>query len=262
LEVLLDSARGCLTGLKDLESGQIWSNGDHPLGVMSYQSFSAADYDRFVHQYIIPEEQKSDWPKEDFGKPGVELANPGSRVWNTVLTQAYQRQVGSETSVLYHMTFAKAVVSKYGAPQEVFVLYRFPEEKKQISIEVQWFKKQASRLPEAIWLGFVPLLPAGAHWKIEKLGKWVSPSDVVENGNRHLHATGKGVELSHPNGKLRLVPLDSTLVAPGAPSMLDFNNDQPDPYKGMHFCLLDNLWGTNFPMWFEEDCRFRFDLLL
>ncbi len=262
LEVLLDSTRGCLTGLKDLESGHNWADSDHPLGKMSYQSFSAADFDRFFHQYIIPEEQKGDWPREDFGKPGLELANPVSRVWNTVLTQAYEQQVGRETGVLFHMTFAKEVVSKYGAPQEVFVQYRFPEEKKQVSIEVQWFMKQASRLPEAIWFGFVPLLPEDAQWKIEKLGRWVSPTDVVENGNRHLHATGKGVELTHPNGKLSLLPLDSTLVAPGVPSMLDFNNDQPDPHKGMHFCLLDNLWGTNFPMWFEEDCRFRFELSL
>ena len=31
---------------------------------------------------------------------------------------------------------------------------------------------------------------------------------------------------------------------------------------GVHFCLLNNLWGTNFPMWFEEDCRFRFKISL
>jgi hypothetical protein len=80
----------------------------------------------------------------------------------------------------------------------------------------------------------------------------------VENGNRHLHAVGKGVAGSLAGSELSISPLDSALVAPGAPSMLDFNNSQPDLSKGMYFCLLDNLWGTNFPMWFEEDCRFRF----
>ena len=30
--------------------------------------------------------------------------------------------------------------------------------------------------------------------------------------------------------------------------------------KGMHFLLYDNVWGTNFPMWFGEDARFRFVL--
>lgn len=59
---------------------------------------------------------------------------------------------------------------------------------------------------------------------------------------------------------MRIFPLDSPLVAPGEPSLLDFNNRQPNLEKGLHFCLWNNLWGTNFPMWFEEDCRFRFKI--
>ena len=47
-------------------------------------------------------------------------------------------------------------------------------------------------------------------------------------------------------------------VAPGEPSLLNFTNEQPDLSKGVHFNLHNNLWGTNFPMWFEDDCRFRF----
>jgi hypothetical protein len=85
---------------------------------------------------------------------------------------------------------------------------------------------------------------------------------VVENGNRHLHAIGQGVRASLAGKTLTVSPLDSALVAPGKPSLLDFNNQQPDLAEGMHFCLLNNLWGTNFPMWFEEDCRFRFEVSL
>ena len=28
----------------------------------------------------------------------------------------------------------------------------------------------------------------------------------------------------------------------------------------MHFNLVNNLWGTNFVMWYEDDARFRFSL--
>ena len=28
----------------------------------------------------------------------------------------------------------------------------------------------------------------------------------------------------------------------------------------MHVNLYNNVWGTNFPMWYEEDARFRFVL--
>ena len=54
--------------------------------------------------------------------------------------------------------------------------------------------------------------------------------------------------------------LDAPLVAPGQPSLLDFNNNQPDMSQGVHFNLYNNVWGTNFPMWLEDDCRFRFRL--
>ena len=50
------------------------------------------------------------------------------------------------------------------------------------------------------------------------------------------------------------------LVAPGEPSLLDFNDRQPPLERGMHFNLYNNVWGTNFPMWSDEDARFRFVL--
>ena len=52
--------------------------------------------------------------------------------------------------------------------------------------------------------------------------------------------------------------LDAPLVAPGKPALLNFDNQQPPLENGMHFNLYNNIWGTNFPMWFEEDARFRF----
>ena len=43
--------------------------------------------------------------------------------------------------------------------------------------------------------------------------------------------------------------------------LLNFTNDLPKLEHGMHFNLYNNLWGTNFPMWYEEDMRFRFKLM-
>ena len=84
----------------------------------------------------------------------------------------------------------------------------------------------------------------------------------MENGNRHLHAVGRGVTCADGDALLRIETLDAPLVAPGTPSLLDFNNNQPDLTQGVHFNLHNNLWGTNFPMWFEDDCRFRFKVAL
>ncbi len=54
--------------------------------------------------------------------------------------------------------------------------------------------------------------------------------------------------------------LDAPLVAPGEPSLLNFSNRQPPLRQGVHFNLYNNVWGTNFPMWYGEDARFRFVL--
>ena len=95
---------------------------------------------------------------------------------------------------------------------------------------------------------------------MDKLGQAVSPLDVVRDGNRHLHAIGDGVRYQDDTCALAIESLDAALVAPGRPALLDFDNRRPPLRQGMHFLLYDNVWGTNFRMWYGEDARFRFVL--
>jgi hypothetical protein len=89
----------------------------------------------------------------------------------------------------------------------------------------------------------------------------VSPLEVIPDGNRKLHGIGEGIFYFEENiRQFQIQSLDAPLVAPGDPSLLDFNNEQPRLEKGMHFNLYNNIWGTNFPMWYEEPARFRFDV--
>ena len=98
------------------------------------------------------------------------------------------------------------------------------------------------------------------HWAFDKMGERISPLDVVRDGNRKLHAVDSGLYYADPPSTLAIETLDAPLVAPGEPSLLNFNNRQPVLSKGMHFNLFNNVWGTNFPMWYEDDARFRFTL--
>ena len=52
------------------------------------------------------------------------------------------------------------------------------------------------------------------------------------------------------------------LIAPGRPSLAQFTNEVPDSRAGLHVCLFNNLWGTNFPQWNGDDLRFRFRLTM
>ena len=95
---------------------------------------------------------------------------------------------------------------------------------------------------------------------MDKMGQDVDPRDVVRNGGHKLHAVTEGIRYSDPHGKLEIKTLDAPLVAPGERTLLNFDNSRPAPEDGMHFCLHNNVWGTNFVMWFDDDMRFRFNL--
>jgi hypothetical protein len=96
---------------------------------------------------------------------------------------------------------------------------------------------------------------------LDKMGATISPLEVVRNGNRRLHAVDRCVKYVGDEGAFRIISLDAPLVAPGEPVLLNFDSRQPPLKNGMHFNLYNNIWGTNFPMWYEEDARFRFQLV-
>lgn len=258
LRVIFDPVSAEITSLVYRSDGQEWCSPVQRMASYAYQTFSSADYDRFIHQYILSSMQTSGWALEDFGKPGLEKASPVNKVWHPKVEAVYLPGDSKITSMLFKLGFEDDAVKRYGAPRVTWLRFTLTPGLSRLNIDLQWFHKSPCRMPEALWLGFTPVNSQSLEWKMEKLGKWLSPLSIVENGNRHLHAVGRGVTGSIGDKKIAISPLDSALVAPGEPSLLDFNNHQPDLSKGMHFCLLDNLWVTNFPMWFEEDCRFRF----
>jgi hypothetical protein len=249
-----------LISLKPDKGVHDWATQEYPLAWLRYQTFSADDYERFFNQYIIPSERNNGWAREDFTKPGLELVTPMSCFWQPQVKESLIRQSQEMNCFLFHLMADPRSNLDYGCPRDFWLQYTFNSSQPGIQVELQWFHKPACRLPEAVWLSFVPPLSGTEDWQIEKMGVEFSPLNVVPFGNRHLHASGKYILWRNQANSLKITSLDAPLVAPGKPSLLDFNNDQPQIADGMHFNLLNNVWGTNFPMWFEEDCRFRFEL--
>ena len=157
--------------------------------------------------------------------------------------------------------FHADLTDRLGAPRQVWTHWDLTDPD-AIGVEVWWPSKPASRLPEAMWCSFVPMVAEPRRWTVDKLGQAVSPLDVVRHGGRSLHAVGEGMTYEGPDGDLRIGTLDAPLVAPGAPGLLDADPPLPDLAGGFHVLLLDNCWGTNFPMWIEGPARFRFGLRL
>lgn len=258
--IAFDPQLGCLTSLT--LDGVEWSGPANPLGRYAYETYAAADYDRFAARYLIRKRVTGWYAIPDFTKPGIETAAE-HRVFLPHVTWAGRRTRDDGDSFLLLLEMPAEAYERFGAPRRLSLEVDFSRADPQVSFELQWFDKSASRLPEASWFSF-NLADRGPHWskswRMDKLGEWVSPYDVIRNGNRHLHAVGSGLRAADARHTVHLETLDAPLVAPGTPAMLDHSNRQPDLRDGVHFNLHNNLWGTDFPQWYEDDGRFRFTL--
>lgn len=234
---------------------------NHCLGRFWYETFSAADYQRFRRQYSVHKRETREWAIPDFTKPGIEEIAREHKQFLPHLAWAGTCVKEEFDTLLILMDMPDESWQVYGSPKRITLEITATRDQSELFYCLQWFEKPACRLPEAIWFSFEPKVINHRSWKMEKLGQWISPYEVIKDGNRRLHAVGDGgLIVEDGTHKLQICSLDAALVAPGQPSLLNFTNRQPDLKQGIHFNLYNNLWGTNFPMWYEEDALFRFHI--
>lgn len=262
LIVGMDSRTGAIRRLYHRESRREWASTDHPIALFSYQTLSQKDYSQFFSSYVISDE---DWAKKDFGKPNIERFGAESREWFASL-----KGLQTEEDDKFLRLLARVQIDDSGAfqsgraafPQEMYLETLISKAEPVVDLNFSWFKKRATRLPEALWLTFRPTASDPNGWILEKSGEPVSAFDVVRSGNRHTHALSRGFQYSDDRGSFSVENLDAPLVALGAKSPLYFSNSPPDLAAGIHVNLFNNAWGTNYIMWFGEDMRFRFRVRL
>jgi hypothetical protein len=118
--------------------------------------------------------------------------------------------------------------------------------------------KPAVRLPEAYWFS---LFPKDVEKILaEKTGEPIDVSDVVDGGSRQMHAIDRYIDVVCTKGSLRITSPDAPLVTVGSRDIFDYPENAPDLNGGIHFCLFNNLWGTNYSAWSEGTWTFRFKL--
>jgi hypothetical protein len=258
-DIGFDPKTGAIRHLLDGRSGRNWASEGNPLARLGYQTFAQADYDRFLGQYLT---KQVDWALKDFGKPGIEKAGAVHRWLDSEMTALHNREDEHGSCFVVELHVPGAGGGDIGCPEKLTLMVDLPSASDApIALDLRWFKKPAFRLPEAIWFSFSPRISRADGWVMQKMGRKVSPLDVIPGGNRHLHAIDQYVAYRDDHGRMEIRSLDAQLVAPGGPSLLDFNNRRPPMLRGMHFSLYNNVWGTNFPMWYDDDARFRFALV-
>ncbi len=254
----VDPKNGAIRRLLNKKSKREWASNDHPLALFSYQTLSQPDYSSFFDAYVVSEE---DWAKKDFGKPNIERFGAKSQEWLPLLTdlQVDEDEDGHHLLARLEIKDLQAQQSGRAAfPQKMYLEMMLPKEEPLIYLNFSWFQKPPTRLPEALWLTFHPIVSDPTGWMMEKSGQPVSPADVVVSGNRHMHALSKGFGYKDNRGSLFVETMDAPVVTLGIKSPLCFSKRQPDLTAGVHCNLFNNTWGTNYIMWSGEDMRFRF----
>jgi hypothetical protein len=258
--ITLDLKTGAIQKLRAKSTGREWASAEHPLALFTYQTLSKADFDRYYDDYV---HIQAPWSRRELGKPNIEKLGAQPREWTPALTGCWSGKVEGGHRLLAQLRIDDAEAERSGLvawPGKMFLDLLLPDAEPVVKINFLCLDKVANRLPEAMWLTFLPQTPEPKGWMLEKVDRWVSPFDVVRGGNRQMHAVSSAVRYQDAQGSFSIETLDAPVVALGEKLPIYYSPDQPDIAKGIHFCLFNNAWGTNYVQWFGGDTRFRFVL--
>jgi hypothetical protein len=224
------------------------------IGELAYQAFSTDDYAAYQNMYL---RSKPQWALGDFGKPGLENTNAKSATVIATVKNCKVTKSKKNTLIQCHLRFPEnADIDPRVFPESAFIEYTIPDAGNKIEMKLSLVKKPAVRLPEAYLFSFIP---SGIQSiLVEKMGCMVNVLDVVPGGNRQMHDVDRSLDIVTDKGTVRIKSLDAPLVVIGERKMLNYSTQLPDLNQGIHFCLFNNLWGTNFSMWWEGNMTYRF----
>ena len=238
-------------GIEYLTRGgkEIFRQNDEAL--ITYRSFCNKDYDFWLTHYSRDLHETAVWALGDFARPNLKILEgkyPSGR-----FDYKADKIVAAGNKITVNLTCDKSVCRELGAPGLIQAVYNLSDE--GLSLDVSWYNKDANRLTEAVYLN---LFPNSDNVLLRKLGTYIKPEEVTLNGSRNLHA----VQSVSFDG-CEIINRHSPLVSFGRGKILEFDNKLESIRKdGISFVLQNNVWGTNFPLWYEDNARFVFDIRL
>lgn len=206
-----------------------------------HEGYDAADVAARRDSYVT---HRADWALLDHGKPGLGRASTARA------GVAVPRLVATGTGMLWLRPDRAADLP--GLPDHVTVGLRALDADR-IEIAFTLRDKPANRLPEA---GFIDIAHPG-DWAFLRMGLWLDPRRIARRGGGGVQAV---TAVRAPG--LRIDTPDAPLVAPIAAPFMRYAPEPPDLRGGLRINLYNNIWGTNFPQWWEGDLRARLVLTL
>lgn len=223
---------------------------------VEYYSYGKSNYDFWLTHYTRNRKETASWSLGDFARPLLKYVDskyPQGR-FSYRFQQGCVQSAANRLQISVRLSIAPECHEKLGAAKTVQLVYTLRAE--GLKIELCWIDKPANRLTEST---VFRLYPACTQEEIRyhKIDTEVDPMTVVKNGNRNLSAVW-----DMHFGSYRFVNHHAALIGLGKGKILRFDNQFEDVEKnGISYILHDNVWGTNFPLWYEDNAYFCFDIV-
>ena len=240
-------------GALTYKGNEIIRHNDRPF--LEYRSYQSTDYDFWFTHYSRNLSENGIWAYPDFGKPLLKYYDkkyPGGRFYYS-MTDARILEEENQVKIFVNLKCDKALSEKLGAPRKAQVIYTLDES--GLTFDLSWFGKDANRLPEAV---FLHLYPKADEFTLIKTGREIDYKSTVSMGGKNLHAVEKCV-MKNDSGIFEICNSHSPLISVGQGKILEYDNQIENLGKdGVSYLLCNNVWGTNFPLWYEDNARFEF----
>lgn len=244
--------------------GSLAFNGDRVITeneepVVEYRSYSDEDYDYWLQHYTRNKKQTIGWAFGDFCRPLLKYERgkyPVGRYAYTVAGAERLVDEADKNQIRVDLVCDAKLCEELGAPRKIQVLYTLTPA--GLHFDVSWFGKDANRLTEAL---FLRLHPAHGELRLQKINTWVDPTQVASMGGRNLHAVWRS-RLETEKGRYFFENRHAPLISVGHGKILKFDDQlESMDREGISYVLHDNVWGTNFPLWYEDNARFHFEII-
>jgi len=226
---------------------------------VKYKTYSLDDVNAFMDGYC---QSNASWVAHDYGKPGLP-AGLQSKVWTPTMDKAFvKKKTGknkNQCTIVSHASFDAEALEEYGAVSDVWIQYEVSES--SVGITIGLFNKTTTRLPESMFVQWHPFVAGeqataatteGVSWAAKSLGAWVDSADIVDGGSKRLFGAN-ALRAGSKNGPsaFEVASTDALVASFGelnaypTPTNMSAKTDE---YGASHV-LWDNLWGTNYIMW-------------
>ncbi|CAE7856399.1 unnamed protein product, partial [Symbiodinium sp. KB8] len=285
-EVQFSNTTGAMVWLKDTVNAVQWLGGcgnpgdarNGHFGLLEYRSYNADNETEYEDDYNFAWIFYDIDDGDDQAKLGIDAYNATYRVVHPQLQQFFFRKTAmadgrSSMSFLLQVNFSMEAVQLAGAPADAWLHVNVTDAaaggggRALVNITVAAFNKTATRLPEAFFLRFIPRACAYSGGTppfpcLSKLGSWVDPWPVPVGGATHIHgiddrgfyyttaSSNTSTCAAHADATLSIVPWDASLINIGTPTAYPSPLEGlPDTTEGIASLLYNNIWNTNYIMW-------------